>query len=739
MSLDSASPPPSELSARRADVSVRWLDRGVALLLSLGYLVGLVATLDIGYTRDESYYFKYGQVYMDWFTALGEDARDGEWGRSLEREPVVRAWSNNFEHPPLMKTLFGWSWALFAEKIRPLGPFRFDGGETGQATVPVQELGASDGFAEGAHVRLLPAALVGETPQRTVALRAEVVERRARRAVVRVDAPPDEVRRFAARCVEANRPDKRVQRGCTALEDRSLAVLGEGDATRLPALLFAAALIGLIYLFGLRLGGRVVGAFAAIAFAALPRGFFHAHLCAFDVPVVTMMLATLYAFWRAEHSRAWAAVTGIVWGFALLTKHNAMFLPVTLVVYWLLAHGKSIALPRVDQGTASPWPAVVVSLVLAVGLTVAIGLVGLVLALCALPVLLGRSLRLPALPSAFLWMPLLGLPLLFVLWPKLWFDPFRAFRDYVSFHLSHEHYMQYYFGQILEVPPFPVAYPFVLTALTVPILTLLAFLGGSAVVYVPSLVDGVRWLRLRARRSPRESAPPADAETRAYGRRVRVFVAVNLLFPILLIALPKTPIFGGVKHWLTAMPFFAIVAGFGFDRLRRWLAGTLRLEGRPILAGAFGVALFAVVLLPAGVETWRAHPHGTAYYNGLIGCVQGAADHRMHRQFWGYATRQTFPRLNREAPHGARVFFQNTTFDAFAIYRRDGLLRPDLRYAWGPEGADIALMEQQKSFAELEMKIWDELGTVGSAWQETLEGVPVIHVYLREPARPTAP
>ena len=54
-------------------------------------------------------------------------------------------------------------------------------------------------------------------------------------------------------------------------------------------------------------------------------------------------------------------------------------------------------------------------------------------------------------------MPVVAFPMLFVFWPKLWFDPYRAVADYFQFHLQHDHYMQWYFGQPLEVPPFPVA------------------------------------------------------------------------------------------------------------------------------------------------------------------------------------------------------------------------------------------------------------------------------------------
>ena len=57
----------------------------------------------------------------------------------------------------------------------------------------------------------------------------------------------------------------------------------------------------------------------------------------------------------------------------------------------------------------------------------------------------------------------------FVFWPQMWFDTAENFGRYVSFHVGHVHYPQEYFGDLLNVPPFPVSYPFVMTLLTVPV------------------------------------------------------------------------------------------------------------------------------------------------------------------------------------------------------------------------------------------------------------------------------
>src|SRR5207302_3197932 len=42
---------------------------------------------------------------------------------------------------------------------------------------------------------------------------------------------------------------------------------------------------------------------------------------------------------------------------------------------------------------------------------------------------------------------------------------------------------------------------------------------------------------------------------------------LGFFVPIAVFFLPKTPIFGGTKHWLPAYPFLAVFAGRGFDVL----------------------------------------------------------------------------------------------------------------------------------------------------------------------------
>jgi len=46
-------------------------------------------------------------------------------------------------------------------------------------------------------------------------------------------------------------------------------------------------------------------------------------------------LFTVYAYWRAQRDRRWWLYTGVAFGLALATKHNALFLPFVIGLFGL--------------------------------------------------------------------------------------------------------------------------------------------------------------------------------------------------------------------------------------------------------------------------------------------------------------------------------------------------------------------------------------------------------------------
>jgi len=648
----------------------RLRDVGIGAVLATVYLVLVMSTTDMGFTRDETFYFDHGRTYLNWMLKLVRSDSSEETERLLSRKEVKKVWKNNFEHPPLMKVLFAVSWRFFGEKLRPI-----EVDEAGR--VQVSDLGLAHGFDPGDEVPLLLPTPVGGEPRsddRTAGI-IRILERTPHAAVGEILESERSAAELHELCTQAGRnPEAAWQTPCQVQSTGPFQWFGESDAYRLPGALMGALLVLLLYLFGVEFGSPMVGFLAVLLFSFIPRAFFHAHLTCFDIPITALDLACLLAFFRSLRSTRWAVATGILWGIALLTKLNAFFIPVTLVLWYL-----PVALRNVRKVAPGRW-------------------------------------TLPDIPLAFLLMPLIGLPMLFIFWPWVWYDTVSAFGKYLAFHMHHEHYFVYYFGRAYQSPPFPVDYPFTMTLLTIPLVTLLLSLGG--------LVQ-LCW--------PRPTLNPEGVTRRWY-------LLINMLFPVLLIAHPSTPIFGGVKHFMLAFPFLCILAAHALLKVFSWtdlaLSGTRLVQALPLRLVPplrLAAAGLTVVLLcaPAARDSLGFAPYGLSYFNELVGGPRGAAQSRLQRQYWSYASRGALEYLNLEIPPGTTLDFQDATVGTCSMYKREGWLRHDLVCAARRHGPDVLLFDVDERFSEEEMRYWDQMDTVGPTYEVQVQGVPVVRVYRK--------
>ena len=301
----------------------------------------------------------------------------------------------------------------------------------------------------------------------------------------------------------------------------------ESTAFRFPAILFAALLVALVYRFCRRFVAWPAAAAGAVLMLAQPHYFFHAQIACFDAPITTMAFALGYAYWKSLRSARWGVLTGVIFGLALGTKHNAWLMPIFLAGHYLWMRRGDLLGARFGFGRR----------------------------------------RVPRVPLAFVSMVLLGPLLFFMHWPWLWRSPLQRARTYVNRHLQHEHYNFEYLGRNWNAPVtdpglkvLRATAPFVETLFTVPVTTLaLAVVGG--VVFLRRR----RGERLEPDAEP-ELSPEGSAAARPdwlrpgadVDRAPGAFLFVQIFGPMAVIALPGTPIFGGVKHFLPAMPYVAV-------------------------------------------------------------------------------------------------------------------------------------------------------------------------------------
>lgn len=438
-----------------------------------------------------------------------------------------------------------------------------------------------------------------------------------------------------------------------------LGLLSNIVAFRLGTLVFLFALIWALYRFAAELHGPPAGYVAVASFFLIPQVFYHAHLGALDMPMAAMGLLVLYTYWKACCDVRWLFPSAVALGLAFLTKINAFFLYLPIGVYWFLSFRREVLSPfRRKLPTAGQDP----------------------------PMPEHRSedgrARYPAWRAWARLAPMLVIPPLvfFGGWPVLWQDTFRRVVEYLAFHLKHAALPVYYLGTVYANAPWH--YPLVMLLLTVPLPILLAMLAGLPALLVQ---PGTAGARTRLVQGPLG--------------RAHLLIALAALQPVVVACLPGVPRYDGLRLLLPALPFWAILAGFGVN----WLATWIRARYRPFFWA--GAALLSLLTLYTAI-VWP-HPYQASYYNELIGGIDGAAQRGLEPEYWGSAYRGLLPCL--DAHPQATFWLYSATRDeylytGFELYLADGLLDRPVRFGQRQDGDFVILLIRQGFF---DQEMWN--------------------------------
>lgn len=212
-------------------------------------------------------------------------------------------------------------------------------------------------------------------------------------------------------------------------------------AHRVGNMLLASIMAGLLYYWMKESYGYIAGFAAVAALFTMPRFFFHTHLAALDIPATFAVFITTFVFWQTRNKPkwTWGILLGVVWGLALATKINAIFLPFTLGLWWLIFSRKGKLAWRL--------------------------------------VLMG----------------LIAIPVFFAVWPWLYHNTIERLVGYIGFvTVNHHQIGQYYLGQFFMPPPWH--FGFVILWAVLPLSLILLFVIGTAQNRSGKKDNGLGWL-----------------------------------------------------------------------------------------------------------------------------------------------------------------------------------------------------------------------------------------------------
>lgn len=212
-------------------------------------------------------------------------------------------------------------------------------------------------------------------------------------------------------------------------------------AHRMGNMILVAILAGLLYFWIQDSYGQVAGFASVAALLTMPRFFFHAHLSALDVPTAFSVFVVTFLFWKTLNHKqwTWGLLLGVLWGLALATKINAVFIPITFVLWLLIFRRKLYLFVRL----------------FIMGVT--------------------------------------ALPIFFLAWPWLYYDTIERITEYYLFiTVDHWEIGQYYLGQFFMPPPWH--FGFVMLWAVLPISLTILYFTGIICAGIARQDKGLSWL-----------------------------------------------------------------------------------------------------------------------------------------------------------------------------------------------------------------------------------------------------
>lgn len=181
----------------------------------------------------------------------------------------------------------------------------------------------------------------------------------------------------------------------------------------------------------------------------------------------------------------------------------------------------------------------------------------------------------------------------FVSNPLLWVDPALALSDYFGAGLKRSGDARNmipteYFGTIFKYRG-PWHYPFVWTLIVIPPTILSAMVIGIF---------------------------------RAKNRSLVLFCLLNVSVMYGALLLPSAPMHDGVRLFLSAFPFFAVLSGLGTSVLSGWL--TYLFKNRTGARPWTSVVALTLFFVPAAAAVVQTHPYQLSYMNLFVGGTGGA-------------------------------------------------------------------------------------------------------------------
>jgi hypothetical protein len=367
-------------------------------------------------------------------------------------------------------------------------------------------------------------------------------------------------------------------------------------AHRLGNILLAGVLAAFLFRMMSAELGFWAGLASVIALFAMPRFFYHAHLAMMDVPAAAALVIATYIFWRNKESARirYVILLGIASGLAVATDLRTIILLPVLFLWVVIFRPKLYLFLRI------------------------------------------------------LLSALIALPIVFLLWPWLYYDTLsRLTTTLQSLGAAYITGPQWYLGQVFTSLPWH--FPFVMLWAVIP--------AGTVILILAGLLRTV-----------------ISRRARAFG----VLLLMIVVIPIGLLSTGKLAMMDNERILLPVFPFLAALAGMGFAWLVQGIHVLLRRTHQPAITAAVAIVVFILFFILPVYHSIALFPHLLSYYSEQVGGLSGARGMGFTTTYGCDSCREAIPYINQNAKDGDTLWVDADSLDVIAYYQEHGILRDNI-------------------------------------------------------------
>lgn len=245
--------------------------------------------------------------------------------------------------------------------------------------------------------------------------------------------------------------------------------------------------------------------------------------------------------------------------------------------------------------------------------------------------------------------------------PWFWVNSNSHFQEYFLGMASHSEdfvVQTFYLGAKYDSNALPCHYPFLITFFTIPAPFIFLLMIGIA-VSLKTLLNRIKNC--------------FSSNNGCRKNKFALFFLINAFIPVMAVSAGFVPSYDGERLFLPAFPFFAILSGLGFYKIKELCFK----KSSSLSSSLLGI----VLVISSAFSLYSIHPFELSYYNIFSGGLKGAKAIGLESTYWGDAFNRnalSFMNKNLKGENiSGRACFNAILFD---YYHKYGLLSEDILY-----------------------------------------------------------